>query len=76
MKLSAIWSSPTLTTMARIRRTRDLCAMTIARKLPVRVKYYATLQQIGNKTIDTPNKSVSALVEDIIREFPKSKHVH
>ena len=73
MKLSAIWSSPTLTTMARIRRTLDLGAMTIAKNLPTQIKYYATLQQIGSTSIDTPNAPARELVKDILRELPRPK---
>jgi hypothetical protein len=72
MKLSTIWSLPSMTTPERLRRTRDWAAMELAAILPVRLKYYVTLQQIGKATMDSPNVPATKL-EDILRklEMPK-----
>lgn len=69
MRLNTIWTLPAMSLTERARRTRDLVAMTIASKLPVRVRYWAfvlaSLDAMGNEvpsgqTFDDVHKRVPA----------------
>lgn len=72
MKLATIWSLPMMTTPERLRRTRDWAAMELARKMPLRIKYFVTLQQIGKATMDSPNVPGTKL-EDILKNLETPK---
>jgi hypothetical protein len=55
MRLKTIWSIPAMSMSERLRRTVDWAAMEAARKLPPRVKYWATMQSIARATRESPN---------------------
>ncbi|MDQ5862438.1 MAG: hypothetical protein M3536_09270 [Actinomycetota bacterium] len=56
MKLTTIWTIPACSLGERLRRTVDLAAMTAARLLPARVRYW-TFIQVGSKAM-APNDIV------------------
>ncbi len=41
MKLSTIWTTPAMSIRERIRRTIDWAALTIATRMPKRIRYWA-----------------------------------
>lgn len=55
MRLSTIWSIPAMTTLDRLRCTRDWAALKTAANLPKRVRYWTTLVEIGKATSSSPN---------------------
>jgi hypothetical protein len=76
MKFSTIWTMPAMSTMERLRRTRDWAAMEIAAHLPLRVRYWATILEIAKVTTQKlPNEEVPAISLDQILtnlDAPKS----
>jgi hypothetical protein len=48
--------------------------MELARKLPKRLKYYVTLQQIGKATLDSPNV-LGTRLEDILKNLETPKNL-
>lgn len=72
MRFWTIWTTPALSLMERIHRTRDWGFAEVALKLPVRLKYFVTLQQIGKATRtskDIPATSLSDILRNL--EAPK-----
>jgi hypothetical protein len=55
MKLSTIWSSQYMSTTERFRRSFEWGAMTTARHLPKRIRYWTTLIEIGKAVRDSPD---------------------
>lgn len=75
MRFTTIWD-PTmpLPFLERLIRTRDCVAMGVARHLPVRVRYWVTLQAIGKAT--ATSKSVpGATVEEILPKLERPQVV-
>lgn len=50
----------------RLRRTRDWAAMTLGAKLPLRIRYWVTMQEIGHATAKSPNVPATSL-DEILR---------
>lgn len=63
MRLSTIWSLPAMTTLERLRRTRDWFAMSLAAKLPRRVRYWVTMMEIAKATRTSSNIPATPLDE-------------
>ena len=74
MRLRTIWSMPAMTLAERLRRTREWAAMEVAAHLPLRVKYWATMQGIGKATINSPDVPATTLA-DILRNLPAPKNM-
>lgn len=55
MRLSTIWTLHNMSTMERLRRTREWAVIEIASKLPKRIRYWVTIQEIAKATMDSPN---------------------
>lgn len=55
MRLWTIWTIPATSIAERLRRTRDWAAMTTASMLPLRVRYWVTMMELGKATIESPN---------------------
>lgn len=66
MKLTTIWTLPTLTLEERLRRTADLAAMTAAANLPKRVRYW-TFIQVGSKAMDKNAIVPEVLFMDLLK---------
>lgn len=62
MRFRTIWD-PRLNFSARERlsRTRDSLTMALAAKLPLRLRYWVTMQEIGRATMDSPNVPATPL---------------
>lgn len=73
MKLKTIWSIKMMTFPERLRRTRDWGAWEIAARLPLRLRYFVTLIEVGRATMDSPNVMATPL-NDILKKLntPKS----
>jgi len=50
MELTTIWTLPAMTLAERVRRTADLAAQKIARRVPARVRYWVFIQ-VGSAAI-------------------------
>lgn len=55
MKLTTIWSIPSMTLMERLRRSVDWAAFESAAHLPKRIKYWATIQGMAQATRTSPH---------------------
>lgn len=64
MKFTTIWD-PTmpLPLRERLKRTRDWAAMEIGAHLPLRIRYWVTLQEIGKATMTSKNVPATPLDE-------------
>jgi hypothetical protein len=74
MKFWTIWTMPAMSLDERLRRTRDCAAMGVARHLPLRVRYWVTLQEIGHATMKSKNVPAST-VEEILPALRSPKVV-
>lgn len=74
MRLTTIWTLPASTFTERARRTRDWVAQEIGARLPVRVRYWVTMQEIGKATMDGPNVPATPL-DQIIRKLDAPKRL-
>jgi hypothetical protein len=72
MKFASIWTLPGYSLSERFIRTRDWAAMAIASKLPIRVRYWVTMQELGHATMDSPNIPATK-VEDILPKLRAPK---
>jgi hypothetical protein len=50
MRLRTIWTLRSMSFAERLRRSRDWAAMEVAARLPLRVRYWCTLQEVGRAT--------------------------
>lgn len=53
MRLKTIWTLPSMSMAERFRRTFDWGALATARRLPKRVRYWATMTEISKATRDS-----------------------
>ena len=74
MKFRTIWTMPAMTFAERLRRTRDWAAITVAVMLPLRVRYWVTLSEIGRATMDSP-AIMDTPLDDILNNLDKPKVV-
>lgn len=63
MRLKTIWTIPSMSTMERLRRTREWATMEVARRLPKRLRYWVTMQEIAKATRNSPNIPATQLDE-------------
>lgn len=54
MKFWTIWTLSYLPLGERLLRTRDWAAMKVARRLPLRLRYWTTIIEIGHATRHSP----------------------
>lgn len=47
MRLKTIWTLPAMAFAERLRRTRDSLAMSVAARLPMRIRYWSAVQCIS-----------------------------
>lgn len=74
MRLSTIWSIPAMTMAERMRRTRDWGFQEVAARLPVRLKYFVTMQALARATSKLPNANVPAIpLDDILKNLDEPK---
>lgn len=72
MRFMTIWTLPASTLAERLRRTRDWAAQKVARRLPVRIRYWVSMIEIGKATMDSSNVPATPLSEIIKKlESPK-----
>jgi hypothetical protein len=74
VRFTTIWTIPAMSLTERLRRTRDWAAQEFAARLPKRIKYFVTLQQIGRATMTSPNIPATPL-EDILRNLDAPKNI-
>ena len=74
MRFKTIWSLPAMSLGERLRRTRDWAAQKIASSLPVRVRYWVTLQEVGKATMTSPNVPATPL-DEVIRNLDAPKNL-
>lgn len=63
MRLKTIWTIPSMSTIERLRRTREWATMEVARRLPKSLRYWVTMQEIAKATRNSPNIPATPLDE-------------
>lgn len=63
MRFRTIWTIPAMTFLERLRQTRDWGAMKIAAHLPLRVRFWVAIQEIGHATAKSENIPATPLTE-------------
>lgn len=74
MRFRTIWSLPGLSLSERLRRTRDWFAMEIASRLPLRIRYWTVMLELGHATRNSPNVPATPL-SDILRNLKAPKNI-
>lgn len=74
MRFKTIWSLPAMSFSERLRRTRDWFAQKVATALPVRVRYWVTMQEVGRATMTSPNIPATPL-EEVLRNLDAPKNL-
>jgi hypothetical protein len=72
MRFWTIWTLPACSLKERLKRTRDWAAMKIGAHLPLRVRYWVTLKEIGHATRKSPNVPATTL-DQILRDLDSPK---
>ena len=72
MRFKTIWTIPAMAFGERLKRTRDWAAMKVAKHLPVRIRYWVTMLELGKATYDSPNVTGTKL-EDILDNLERPK---
>lgn len=72
MHLKSIWTMPAMTLAERLRRTRDWSAMAIGARLPLRIRYWVTLQEVGRATMTSKNVPATPL-DEILQKLDHPK---
>ena len=75
MKLSTIWSLEYISTTERFRRTFDWAAMKTATKLPDRVRYWATITELGKVTRNSPLLTSTPL-DEVLKHLSNGRKRH
>lgn len=75
MKLRTIWTIPSMGLIERLLRSREAITQMIAASLPKRIKYWVTIQQIGNAVKMSANIPETP-VEYILEHMDKPKNIH
>ena len=68
MRLTIIWTMPGMSFTERLLRTRDNLALSIAIRLPKRIRYWSTMNDIGYATMhssNVPATPVSELIKNL-----------
>lgn len=55
MRFWTIWTLRAMSFPERLKRTRDWAAMTVAARLPLRIRFWVTILEIGHATTKSPN---------------------
>jgi hypothetical protein len=72
MHFLAIWTMPATALSERLRRTRDWAANLVVSMLPLRIRYWTTLREIGKAVADSENVPATPLNEILSSlEIPK-----
>jgi len=74
MRFTTIWTIPAMTLRERLSRTRDWAAQEVAARLPKRIRYWTTLQEIGRATMTSPHVPATPL-DEILRNLDTPKNL-
>lgn len=72
MRLATIWSIPAMSTMERLRRTREWANIKVAEMLPQRLKYWVTMLELAKATRES--KEIPATPFDEILKNLQKEH--
>ena len=72
MRLRTIWTVPCMTVQERLRRTQNWLAMTIGAKLPLRVRYWVTMQELG-KTVVLGPEGLHITLDEVVKRLDTPK---
>lgn len=74
MRLKLIWTIPSMSTMERLRRTREWATMELARRLPRRLRYWVTMMEIAKATrtsSDIPATPLDDILMNLQKDYEK-----
>lgn len=63
MRFMTIWTLPAASLKEKLSRTRDWVALKIANHLPVRIRYWVTISEIGHASANSANVPATPLDE-------------
>lgn len=63
MRLSTIWTLENMSLSERLRRSVDALAMSVAHHLPLRIRYWTTVQEMARATRTSSNVPATPLEE-------------
>lgn len=66
MRLSTIWTIQSMSTIERLRRTREWAAMEVAHRLPKQIKYWTVMETLVKAT---PNAPEDTTVGDVLNSL-------
>lgn len=68
MKLSTIWSLPAMSYSDRVRLSKEALYLSIAHRLPSKLRYWVTIAELGKATRDSANIPATPL-SDILEKL-------
>lgn len=68
MRFWTIWTIPAMSVAERLRRTRDWAAMKVGAKLPLRIRFWVTMQEVGYASRNSANVPATPL-DEILRNL-------
>lgn len=74
MRFWTIWTIPAMSLKERLLRTREWLAMTVAGKLPLRVRYWCAVREIARATTSSPNV-LATPCDEILKSLDRPRHV-
>jgi hypothetical protein len=73
MRLKTIWTLRSMSTMERLRRTREWATMELASRLPKNVRYWVTVQELAKATKNHPGHVMGAHLDEILQNLDGPK---
>lgn len=73
MRLRTIWTLRSMSTMERLRRTREWATMEIASRLPKNIKYWVTIQELAKASRDHEGHVMGTPLEEILQKLDGPK---
>lgn len=74
MKIIDIWSMKGFSIKERILRTRDSIAMSVAKRVPLRIRYWITINALAAASIDSKNVPATPL-DEVLKNLESPKVV-
>lgn len=69
MRLSTIWTLPSMSTIERLRRTQEWSMMEIAARLPQKIKYWTVMQEVAKATKTQKGPVMAITLDEILSKL-------
>lgn len=74
MRFWSIWSMPSYPLRERLYRTRDWAALTATHFVPLRLRFWIVMRELGKATATSANVPATPL-DEILRNLDRPKYV-